>query len=54
MLFTRAPYEELGPGNLFPIAVDLLILGGLFGAWFYERRKEQQHHARPRAAPEAK
>lgn len=53
-LFTQAEYAQLGPGNLFPLAVDLVILAGLFGAWLYERRKEQQHHARPHPAPDAK
>jgi len=51
-LFTQAPYEALGPGNLFPLVVDLLILGGLVGAWLYERRREQHHRPVPRPSPE--
>lgn len=52
-LFTRAPYEELGPGNVFPLFVDLLILGGLAVAWYWERR-HVAHHPKPHPTPEPK
>jgi hypothetical protein len=52
-LFMKASYDELGPGNLFPVFVDLVILGGLAAAWLFERRRSH-HHPKPQPAPDVK